>query len=81
MARFRSRFAGQFAILTLLLATAEGQASKKPSEAELAALAVHEHVPNYIETPAGLIHEIDGTHATSVLTAPQYTWPVGGPIP
>jgi hypothetical protein len=38
MARFRSRFAGQFAILTLLLATAEGQASKKPSEAELAAI-------------------------------------------
>ncbi len=43
--------------------------------------AVNEHVPNYIETPAGLIHEIDGTHVTSYLIAPQYTWRVHGPIP
>src|SRR5208337_2090230 len=43
--------------------------------------AVHEHVPNYIETPAGLTHEIDATHATSYLTAPQYTWRANGPIP
>ncbi len=46
-----------------------------------AAAAVREHVPSYIETPSGLIHEIDGTHATSYLTAPQYTWRVNGPIP
>jgi len=43
--------------------------------------AVHEHVPSYIETPAGLIHMIDGRQANSYLTAPQYTWSVNGPIP
>jgi hypothetical protein len=38
MAMFRRCFAGQFAVLTLLVATAEAQASSKPSEAELAAI-------------------------------------------
>lgn len=33
MAMFRSCFVGQFAVLTLLVATAEGQASSKPSDA------------------------------------------------
>ena len=40
MAMFRSRFAYQLAILTLLFVTAEAQASSKPSEAELAAITV-----------------------------------------
>jgi hypothetical protein len=38
MGMSRSRFVSQFAILTLLLATAEAQASSKPSEAKLAAI-------------------------------------------
>ncbi len=38
MAMFRSRFVGEFAILTLLFTTAESQASNKPSDAELAAI-------------------------------------------
>lgn len=38
MAMFRSRFGCQLAILTLLFATADAQASGKPSEAELAAI-------------------------------------------
>lgn len=38
MAMFRTRFARQFAILTLLFATAGAQASSKPSEAELGAI-------------------------------------------
>jgi hypothetical protein len=38
MAMFRSGFVGQFAVLTLLIATTEVQASSKPSEAELAAI-------------------------------------------
>jgi len=38
MAMFRRCLAGQFAVLTLLVATAEAQASSKPSEAELAAI-------------------------------------------
>lgn len=43
--------------------------------------AVHEHVPNYIETPSGFIHKVDGTNSTDYLTAPQTTWRVNGPIP
>jgi cell division septation protein DedD len=35
---FRSRFACQFAVFALLLASAEAQASSKPSDAELAAI-------------------------------------------
>jgi hypothetical protein len=46
-----------------------------------AQMAVREHVPSYIETPGGLIHEIDGTNATSYLTAPQYMWWASGPVP
>ena len=46
-----------------------------------AAGAVRMHERSYIETPSGLIHEIDGRSATSYLAAPQYTWPANGPIP
>lgn len=38
MAMLRSRFAGQLAILMLLVAITEAQASSKPSEAELTAI-------------------------------------------
>lgn len=44
------------------------------------ALAVREHVPNYMEAPSRTIYKIDGTHSNDYLTAPQSIVRPGSPV-
>ena len=45
------------------------------------ALAVREHVPNYMEAPSRNIYKIDGTHSNNYFTAPQSIVRTGPPVP